>query len=131
MTDFTREWIAKREQLEQTVTEGPWVNDGGGDIGQHYSCPKPWATIVGTDVACMSYCYGGSGVGVEREEDAEFIADARTSLPAALAALRAVLEETDGRKRHYGHALLDGDHCSACLAADIRAAVEAALRGES
>ena len=91
MTDFTRDWIAKREQLEQAATEGPWEADGGGEIGQHCSRPEPWEKIVSTDVACMAYCYGGSAAGVEREGDAEFIADARTSLPAAVAALKAVL----------------------------------------
>ena len=85
------DWLAERARIEQAATEGPWENDGGGEINQHFSLPEPWATVVSTDVACMAYCYGGSAAGVERDEDAEFIADARTSAPRMRAALEAVL----------------------------------------
>ena len=56
---------------------------------------------------------------------------ATTDFPRALAALKAVLEETEGKTEHHGHTPLDGDDCAACLAADIRDAIETALRGES
>lgn len=82
MTDFTRDWIAKREQLEQAATEGPWFQDAwdpgivrGGD-GRYWSI---FESEMGHDAAAAP-------------SDAAFIADARTSLPAALAALKAVLE---------------------------------------
>ena len=84
------DWLAERARIEQAASEGPWEHEGVGEIIQHFSLPEP-ATIVSTDVACMGYCYGGSAAGVERDEDAEFIADARTALPKALDALEAVL----------------------------------------
>ena len=43
----------------------------------------------------MAYCYGGSAQGIEREEDGEFIAAARTDVPQMEAALRAVLDRCD------------------------------------
>ena len=90
MTD-TQEWIDKGKALADQATQGPWETDGR-EVTQHWSRPEPWQTIVDTEVSCMDFCYGGSAKGVERDEDAEFIADARTRLPQALAALQAVLE---------------------------------------
>ena len=84
------DWLAERARIEQAASEGPWEHEGVGEIIQHFSLPEP-ATIVSTDVACMGYCYGGSAAGVERDEDAEFIADARTAMPKMRAALEAVL----------------------------------------
>ena len=84
------DWLAERRRIEQAASEGPWEHEGVGEIIQHFSLPEP-ATVVSTDVACMGYCYGGSAAGVERDEDAEFIADARTALPKMRAALEAVL----------------------------------------
>ena len=90
MTD-TQEWIDKGKALTDQATQGPWQTDGC-EVTQHWSRPEPWQTIVDTEVSCMDYCYGGSAKGVERYEDAEFIADARTRLPQALNALQAVME---------------------------------------
>ena len=84
------DWLAERARIEQAASEGPWEHEGVGEIIQHFSLPEP-ATIVSTDVACMGYCYGGSAAGVERDEDAAFIADARTAMPKMRAALEAVL----------------------------------------
>ena len=90
MTDI-QAWIDKGKTLASQATEGPWQTDGC-EVTQHWSRPEPWQTIVDTEVSCMDYCYGGSAKGVERDEDAGFIADARTRLPRALAALQAVLD---------------------------------------
>ena len=96
------DWLAERARIEQAASEGPWEHEGVGEIIQHFSLPEP-ATIVSTDVACMGYCYGGSAAGVERDEDAEFIADARTSAPKMRAALEAVLAIDTGDNRSlYG-----------------------------
>ena len=89
MTD-TQEWIDKGKALADQATQGPWETDGR-EVTQHWSRPEPWQAIVDTEVSCMDFCYGGSAKGVERYEDAEFIADARTRLPQALNALQAVL----------------------------------------
>ena len=88
MTDI-QEWLDQGKTLAGQATQGPWEADGC-EVTQHWSRPEPWQTIVGTEVSCMGYCYGGSAKGVERDEDAEFIADARTRLPQALNALQAV-----------------------------------------
>ena len=84
------EWIAKRRELLDAATEGPWETDGS-EITQHWSRPEPWRTVASSEVVCGSYCYGGAGRGIERATDAALIADARTSLPRALDALEAVL----------------------------------------
>ena len=81
------DWLAERRRIEQAASEGPWEHEGVGEIIQHFSLPEP-ATVVSTDVACMGYCYGGSAAGVERDEDAEFIAHARDDVPALVAEVR-------------------------------------------
>ena len=86
------EWIAKRRELLAAATEGPWEADGT-EISQHWSRPEPWKPVASNEVACMAYCYGGSGRGIEREDDAEFIAAARTDVPALLAEVRRLREE--------------------------------------
>ena len=90
MTDI-RAWLDQGRTLADQATDGPWEADGR-EITQHWQCEEPWLTIVGTQVGCIPYCYGGSAEGVERDEDAAFIADARTRLPQALDALQAVLD---------------------------------------
>lgn len=50
----------------------------------------------------MAYCYGGTGRGVERPDDREFIAHARTDIPAMLdeiERLRALTTITDDMVR--------------------------------
>ena len=86
----TQKWLDKGHALADQATQGPWEAVGS-EVAQHWSLPEPWHVIVDTEVSCMDYCYGGSAKGVERDEDAEFIADARTRLPQALNALQAVL----------------------------------------
>ena len=90
------------EQRANAATEGSWEYDGCGEIIQHFSLPEPWATVVSTDVACMAYCYGGSAAGVERDEDAEFIAHARDDVPALLAEVRR-LRAMEQRVRALHH----------------------------
>ncbi|MCT1459888.1 hypothetical protein M3G03_10130 [Aestuariimicrobium sp. p3-SID1156] len=74
------------------ATPGPWENDGGGEVGQHWSSPKPLASIVSTEVSCMAYCYGGSAAGVIRDEDADFIAHAPTDIAALVAEVERLQE---------------------------------------
>ena len=125
MTDFTRDWIAKREQLEGAATEGPWFQDSddpGLVWGEQRSDGDGYWSLFASETGHDA---------TAQPQDAEFIADARTSLPAALAAVKAGLEATEGKTEHHGHTPIDGDDCAACLAADVRDAIEAALRGES
>lgn len=90
MTDLT-DRLDQIEARAEAATPGPWEADVT-EVSQHWSRPKPWVTVVSSEVACMAYCYGGSGRGIERETDAEFIAAARTDVPTLVAALRAVLD---------------------------------------
>ena len=100
MTD-TQEWIDKGKALADQATQGPWETDGR-EVTQHWSRPEPWQAIVDTEVSCMDFCYGGSAKGVERDEDAEFIAGARTRLPQALNALQAV-HDLHQPVKFFGH----------------------------
>ena len=92
MSDLTDRLDEIQARAEAT-TPGPWEADVT-EVSQHWSRPKPWVTVVSSEVACMAYCYGGIGRGIERETDAEIIAAARTDVPALVAALRAVLDVT-------------------------------------
>lgn len=92
MSDRIMEWLDESQRLADQATEGPWEWDSPGEVSQHWSRPKPWETVVSTEVACMAHCYGGTAQGIEREEDGEFIAEARTRFPQAVAALRAVMD---------------------------------------
>ena len=61
--------------LAQAATPGPWEADHR-EVSQSWSRPEPWQTVASHEVDCMAYCYGGAGRGIERPEDAEFIAAA-------------------------------------------------------
>lgn len=66
------------------ATEGPWVNDST-EIGR----PFPGTDTI--DVWVAESCHP-NGDGIDGEADAEFIAHARTDVPALVAAVEAVLE---------------------------------------
>lgn len=147
MPNFTRDWIAQREQLEDAATEGPWHWEppSGDDWPQH---DESLVTKDG-DAVLMGWGYDASGIDGDPADQA-FIADARTALPAAVAALKAVLElhrlnrEGDGNCQGYtssGYGYLDR-WCVECSDQSSREygtpwpcptvrAVEDVLRGES
>ena len=69
-----------------------------------------WGEVVSTEVNCMNYCYGGTGRGVERAEDADLIAHAPDDLADLLAEVQRLKrfesivswrygDTTDGRTR--------------------------------
>ena len=66
------------------ATEGPWEWDNP-TIGQHWSRPEPWATVVDDEVNCGGYCYGGSSSPIKSDADGQFIAHAREDVPALVA----------------------------------------------
>lgn len=113
---MTVEQRAELRELLASATRGPWENDGGGEIGQHHSCPQPWAPIVSTDVSCMAYCYGGTASGVTRDEDADLIVAAVNALPALLDAaderdrLTASIERV--RELHRAVGIYDPCECT-------------------
>ena len=79
------------------ATPGPWDADGT-EVSQHWSRPEPWLTIATNEVDCMAYCYGGRGRGVERVEDAEFIAHAPEDIRALLAEVKRLQAQIDAVK---------------------------------
>ena len=98
---------AERPDLEAikaraaAATEGPWEWDDP-TIGQHWSRPKPWATVVDDEVNCGGYCYGGSSSPIKSDADGRFIAHAREDIPALVAEIERLLRllhtEADARR---------------------------------
>lgn len=72
--------LDKLRELAEAATPGPWEADHR-EVSQHWTRPEPRQTVASHEVDCMAYCYGGTGRGIERPEDAEFIAAAN---PAAV-----------------------------------------------
>ena len=83
------------------ATEGPWEWDDP-TIGQHWSRPEPWATVVDDEVNCGGYCYGGSSSPIKSDADGQFIAHAREDIPALVAEIERLLRllhaEADARR---------------------------------
>ena len=129
------EWIIQRRDLLDAATDGPWVRE--------WSTSDQWWTIHGQpnpakgdgrmvcpEVAMLNH----------REDwtaDVDLIADARTSLPAALDALVAVLglHQASPAPRSWG---VGAEVCGGCGGDEFVphpcptvAAIEAALRGDS
>ena len=76
------------------ATEGPWEWDDS-TIGQHWSRPQPWATVVDDEVKCGDYCYGGSSSPIKSDADGQFLAHAREDIPALVAEVERLCEERD------------------------------------
>ena len=84
------ELLEKIERLDQQATTGPWEVLGGG-----VESVATYDEVVSTEVNCSMYCYGGTGKGVRDDNDAEFIALARTTLPKLAEAVYHVLDLLD------------------------------------
>ena len=87
-------WIAKRRELLDAATEGPWSAATGALVGDDEDeATHVWHRTYLADRAWMTV---GKVLDNDMDqttiEDAEFIADARTSLPRALDALEAALK---------------------------------------
>ena len=97
------DWIAEQRRIEQAATEGPWEAGTG-----------EYVSGVGLMVAPDDGGVSGT--------NAEWIADARTALPKALAALEAVLALWP-----------DADPCDCCVHVDCEVvrAIAKALGVES
>ena len=90
------------EARANAATEGPWEWEGEAkaewEIGANSLVPSRRPD----DPVLYGYGYDASGIEVKTPADAEFIAHARTDVPALVAALRAVLalhtaEHVEGR----------------------------------
>lgn len=106
MTD-ARAWLDEVDARTNVATDGPWSRDRTYPLGH----AGPYSISVRSPQVTVS---DGLAKG-----DAEFIAAARTDLPTATAALRAVLDLLDQA---------DGeDEWSLVHTADIRTAITTAL----
>lgn len=80
-TPMTQERLdAIRGRLDAR-TPGEWEANGR----EIDALAPPWGEVVSTEVNCMNHCYGGTGRGVERAEDADLIAHAPQDLTDLLA----------------------------------------------
>jgi hypothetical protein len=117
------EWLARAHAVTDGATPGPW---------EYYETPGPWEYYDltghitdrerGLSIAPVGDLRGDSRT---RIEDVRFAAHARTMLPAAVAAIEAVLhidpaETSDAWDKGYNTAVRM-----------VRAAITAALDGES
>lgn len=76
--------IARLEQQRDASTPGPWEAVGGTiDGGPYSSCE-----VVTSDVDCMSYCYGGTGRGIQNRADGALIVTLHRTIDAQLRILR-------------------------------------------
>ena len=83
MTD-PRETLARIRKQADAATPGPWE-------AKHHHHTATERHVV-SEIPRVAECEGDGGGGLYRGEDAEFIAAARTTVPALLDALEAVLE---------------------------------------
>ena len=95
------QWLGKAERLDGAATPGPWetVEDTArrGHIKAPVDDPEEGAFVTHCE-ECMGYVLSAA--------NAEWIAHARTALPAAVAVLRAVADL---------HQPDDGGHCTECI----------------
>lgn len=82
MSDMVRAWLDHTQQLDQEATPAPWENYDGTVGTTFWNEGEP-------DFEPLSYTH------IMARADAEWIAHARQALPAATAAIRAVLDLCD------------------------------------
>ena len=91
MTDRIEAWLDESQRLTDQATEGPWEAYGSAIA----TLSEPWPGCTGCSgilsPAHLPDCYYRE-IAAAGEDDAEFIAEARTRFPQAVAALQAVME---------------------------------------
>ena len=80
------------EARANAATEGPWEWEGEAKAEWELGANSLVPSRRPDDPVLYGYGYDASGIEVKNPADAEFIAHARTDVPALVAALRAVLE---------------------------------------
>lgn len=148
------EWIAKRDELIEAATEGPWVVGDRDHIqgATHCTCRPEYGPLVWegrrdiNGVQMMTHIHRAHEprydddttvystslpypeiVALSTTEyvpiqpgDAALIADARTSLPTALKALKAVLAKAQSYVDEYGDPVYNGNGFAEGVAAASR-----------
>ena len=99
------------EARANAATEGPWEWEGVAKAAWEEGANSLVPSRRPDDPVLYGYGYDASGIEVKTPADAEFIAHARTDVPALVAALRAVLEvhKEDGNGWEPG-----GSFCTEC-----------------
>ena len=80
------------EARANAATEGPWEWEGEAKAEWELGANSLVPSRRPDDPVLYGYGYDASGIEVKTPADAEFIAHARTDVPALVAALRAVLK---------------------------------------
>jgi hypothetical protein len=115
------DWIAQAKAVTGAATEGPWW----------YVDEQP--TLPAVAEVDGRWIMSAARPSDDTEEDADFIATSRTMLPAAVAAIEAVLALLDERDEETGEVYGEHEIRDASLIAtwEIRAEITAALDGAS
>ena len=127
MSDRIMEWLDESQRLADQATEGPWE----ADRDQRGETRGVWPTrpgveqIIGAYVAADGFDSQGWTGGTD--ENLTFIAEARTRLPQAVAALRAVVELHRPMRDYGGTVCATCEEPYPCLTIEE---VEAALEGD-
>ena len=112
MSDDVRAWLDHTQKLDGAATPGPWVWSEPDPewTGDYYGV---WERDEDMPPVAATHAPGEYG-----KADAEWIAHARTALPQAVAALRAVLDLHQPRNRVTqsapGHLVDTPGPCTAC-----------------
>jgi hypothetical protein len=94
---LTTKQIDELEKLHNAATPGPWVDDGGGDIGQHWEAGGADVLTADCGPCGMAGCSGAHVV--IRDEDLAAIIAAHNTIPALIADARRRDEEIEGVTR--------------------------------
>ena len=112
MSDMVRAWLATTQRLDGAATPGPWVWSEPDPewTGDYYGV---WERDEDMPPVAATHAPGEYG-----KADAEWIAHARTALPAVVAALQAVIELHQPRsavtRSASGHLVDTPGPCTAC-----------------
>mgnify|MGYP006950148405 FL=1 len=116
MTD-PREALARIRKQTDAATEGPWEWEGEAKAEWELGANSLVPSRRPDDPVLYGYGYDASGIEVKTPADAEFIAHARTDVPALVAALRAVLNlhfKAQPIPAAFG-TQEGGDYCRTCV----------------
>ena len=82
MSERIREWLDESQRLADEATDGPWIAEFSGEQGDCVIPHDAQSTREAVAVCRLSY----------RGADARLIAESRTRLPQAVAALKTVMD---------------------------------------
>lgn len=105
MTDKTDQRLAEIEARAEAATEGPWYDE---NVSEKDVRPTGWSINIGGSWDMVLGDYGNREP--NHEDDARFIAHARTDIPYLLAKVRELRGENE-RLRHHLVRMIDDQFC--------------------